>query len=117
MSDVGFQFNGFFSYTSIIRIGFILASILCNTIMIKYFVKALQVLGTGKATALSAALNFILTSFAEILFIENKLNSSKCLGISLVVIGVYLLMDDNLELQKGELNENKNKNYDSSKKS
>ena len=48
------ELDNFSFYYIIIKILQVIPSIICNAVMISYFVKSLQILGAGTATALNS---------------------------------------------------------------
>jgi len=87
----------------ILKILQVIPSLICNAIIINYFVISLNILGAGTATALNSGLSFVFTTFNEAIFIDKDILSyKKLIGIFLVVIGTILIVDNKDSKEKDD---------------
>ena len=70
---------------------FIVLKILCDILMIRYYVLSMQVNGAAKATVYNFAVNYLASIFFGYLFFSEEINQRLCFGVSLVLLGTAII--------------------------
>jgi drug/metabolite transporter (DMT)-like permease len=90
-----------FMFLNLTRILLIVVSIICNSVMIKYFLKSMDLLGSSKANIYNFTVNFFLTTLFDKIFFNSAYSKQYYLGITLMIIGIIIIskIDSNSKLK------------------
>ncbi len=87
----------------LIKFLIIISSVLCNSIMLRYFFKSMQKLGTTTATVLNFCINFLLSvtfnlsqALLEIIIFNTHFKKEYYSGLCLMLIGVIIISKSNI---------------------
>uniref|UniRef100_A0A7S4FGS8 EamA domain-containing protein n=1 Tax=Eutreptiella gymnastica TaxID=73025 RepID=A0A7S4FGS8_9EUGL len=72
-------------------------NVICTALMWRYYIQAMASVTSAKASVVSTGTNFVLTALAGAVMFQEQLNWAWFIGAGLIVLGLFLIVQGNVD--------------------